>query len=225
MIRILLVDDQAIIRAGLRSIIDGEQDISVIAEAGHGREGIHAAGIHLPDVVMMDLRMPVMDGIMATRSIREDPRLADVRILVLTTFDGDPEALAAIGAGADGFLSKAAGPDDLINAIRTVAGGAVSLPQHALRAVLGVVRERDSDIHTQPVDPVLADRLTMLTDREREVVIAAAMGRDNEGIAGRLFISPFTVKTHLNRAMMKLDARDRGQLVAIAHISGLVNQG
>lgn len=225
MIRVLLVDDQTMIRAGLRSIIEGESGMVVVAESSNGSDGVLAAATHRPDVVVMDLRMPVLDGIAATRAIRADERLVDVRILVLTTFDADRDVLGAVGAGADGFLSKAADPDDLLAAIRSVAAGEVSLPQAALQAVLGAVRNSSAHAAKQTPDPVLADRLLMLTVREREILKVAAMGRTNEEIGAKLFISPLTVKTHLNRAMLKLSARDRGQLVAMAHLSGLLAEG
>ncbi|WP_280489168.1 response regulator transcription factor [Nocardia carnea] len=221
MIRVLLVDDQTLIRAGLRAVLDHEPGIEVAGEADDGAEALQMVRELQPEVVVMDLRMPILDGVEATRRIRADAHLTAVRILVLTTFEGDREVLAAVGAGADGFLGKSADPTELVAAVQTVAAGDISLPQPALRAVAGALTGSRAARNT-PVDPVLADRVAMLTEREREVVAAAAHGDDNDTIGRRLSISPYTVKTHLNRAMLKLDARDRGQLVALAHKAGLV---
>jgi DNA-binding NarL/FixJ family response regulator len=221
MTRLLLVDDQPLIRAGLRGVLGHEPDIEIVAEAADGAEAVRLARQLTPDVVVMDLRMPLLDGVEATRQIRSSPDLETVRVLVLTTFDGDREVIAAVAAGADGFLGKSAMPTELLAAVRSVAIGEVSLPQPALRALLGAFSRRGPGPGPSP-DPVLADRVALLTDREREIVIAASTGDDNDVIARALFISPYTVKTHLNRSMTKLDARDRGQLVALAHRAGLV---
>lgn len=220
MMRVLLVDDQAMIRAGLRAVLDHAPGISVVGEAGDGAEALWQARSLRPDVVVMDIRMPVLDGVHATERIRSEDDLRAVRILILTTFDGDREVVAAIAAGADGFLAKAADPSDLIAAIQTVGSGNMSLPQHALRALVGAVQAPQRG--RLATEPELMSRIEMLTHRERQVAIAAGNGGDNDTIGRALSISPYTVKTHLNRAMAKLDARDRGQLVAIMHRSGLM---
>lgn len=221
MIQLLLVDDQSLIRMGLRGVFDHETDIEVVGEASDGAEAVRLAHLLGPHVVVMDLRMPVIDGVEATRRIRAAADLAEVRVLVLTTFDGDREVIGAVAAGADGFLSKSASPNELLAAVRTVAAGDVALPQTALRALLGAFVAKPS-ASGAPMDPVLADRIALLTEREREIVVAASTGDDNDTIARALSISPYTVKTHLNRSMTKLDARDRGQLVALAHRAGLI---
>jgi DNA-binding NarL/FixJ family response regulator len=214
--RVLLVDDQPLVRAGVRAVLESA-GIEVVAEAAEGAEALHRAREAKPDVVVMDLRMPRMDGVEATRLLRADPSLSGVRVLVLTTFDGDENVLHAVRAGADGFLSKTAEPDELIDAVERAARGEAALSSAASRAVLAhIVRE------TPPsVDPELVAVVQTLTPRERDLVIAAATGASNDDIARRLSLSPLTVKTHLNRAMAKVGARDRGQLVAVAYLSGL----
>jgi DNA-binding NarL/FixJ family response regulator len=214
--RVLLVDDQPLVRAGVRAVLESA-GIEVVAEAAEGAEALHRAREAKPDVVVMDLRMPRMDGVEATRLLRADPSLPGVRVLVLTTFDGDENVLHAVRAGADGFLSKTAEPDELIDAVERAARGEAALSSAASRAVLAhIVRE------TPPsVDPELVAVVQTLTPRERDLVIAAATGASNDDIARRLSLSPLTVKTHLNRAMAKVGARDRGQLVAVAYLSGL----
>jgi DNA-binding NarL/FixJ family response regulator len=214
--RVLLVDDQPLVRAGVRAVLESA-GIEVVSEAAEGAEALHRAREAKPDVVVMDLRMPRMDGVEATRLLRADPSLPGVRVLVLTTFDGDENVLHAVRAGADGFLSKTAEPDELIDAVERAARGEAALSSAASRAVLAhIVRE------TPPsVDPELVAVVQTLTPRERDLVIAAATGASNDDIARRLSLSPLTVKTHLNRAMAKVGARDRGQLVAVAYLSGL----
>lgn len=216
MTRVVLVDDQPLVRAGVRAVLESA-GIEVVAEAGEGAEALHHARELRPDVLVMDLRMPRMDGVEATRRLRAEDALAAVRALVLTTFDGDENVLHALRAGADGFLSKTAEPDELIHAVQRAARGEAALSLSASRAVLShLVRE------TPPtVDPRLAAVVEALTPRERDLVIAAAAGATNDEIAATLFLSPLTVKTHLNRAMAKVGARDRGQLVAVAYLSGL----
>lgn len=216
MTRVVLVDDQPLVRAGVRAVLESA-GIEVVAEAGDGSEALHRARECAPDVVVMDLRMPRMDGVEATRRLRADDALAAVRVLVLTTFDADENVLHALRAGADGFLSKTAEPDQLIEAVERAARGEAALSSAASRAVLThLVRE------TPPtIDPSLVALVETLTPRERDLVIAAATGATNDEIAARLFLSPLTVKTHLNRAMAKVGARDRGQLVAVAYLSGL----
>jgi DNA-binding NarL/FixJ family response regulator len=217
---VLLVDDQAMIRAGLRSVLESA-DIEIVGEAGDGAAALSLLHSTLADVVLMDLRMPGVDGVEATTRIRADAALTSVRVLVLTTFDADEDVIAALAAGADGFLSKSAEPDDLIDAVLHTAAGRSSLSPRAARAVVSHLAKSRPPA---ALDPELAARVATLTPRERDLVIAAAAGDDNATIARRLFISPLTVKTHLNRAMMKLDARDRGQLVAIAYRSGLAER-
>jgi DNA-binding NarL/FixJ family response regulator len=191
--------------------------IDVVAEAGDGREALLRVREAVPDVVVMDVRMPRMDGVEATRRIRDDEHLRDVRVLVLTTFDGEENILHALRAGADGFLSKTAEPEELIDAVQRAARGEAALSSAASRAVLGhLAREQPPTL-----DPRLVALVETLTARERDLVIAAAAGASNDDIAGALFLSPLTVKTHLNRAMAKVGARDRGQLVAFAYLSGL----
>lgn len=218
MTRVLLVDDQVMMRTGLRAILDSSEAIVVVGEAADGADAIRQAVDLRPDVVLMDLRMPGVHGVEATRRLRSDPRLRDTRVLVLTTFDGDAETVAALRAGASGFLGKSAGPDELIEAVLDVARGRAALSAHALSVVVEDVSRRKAR-DTQDED--LARRVSTLTSRERDVVAAAAQGADNGQIAAQLFISPFTVKTHLNRAMTKLGARDRAQVVVLAHRAGM----
>ena len=217
MIRVMLVDDQEMIRAGLRSILAAHPELEVVAEAGDGLAVLRQLDEARPDVVLMDLRMPGIDGVEATRRIRLTRPAEELRILVLTTFDQDANVLQALRAGADGFLSKGAGPTELTDAILSVAAGGRPLSPSAVSAVVEhVVQQRAVD-----VDPVVAARFAELTPREREVVAAIAAGLDNAEIAERFFLSPFTVKTHANRAMTKVGARDRGQLVALALRAGI----
>jgi DNA-binding NarL/FixJ family response regulator len=216
-IRVMLVDDQEMIRTGLRSIIGAHPELEVVAEAGDGLAVLRQLDDAQPDVVLMDLRMPGIDGVEATRRIRLTRPAEQLRILVLTTFDQDENVLRALRAGADGFLSKGAGPTELTDAILAVAAGDRALSPSAVSAVVEhVVQQRAVD-----VDPALAARFAQLTPREREVVGAIASGLDNAEIAERFFLSPFTVKTHANRAMTKVGARDRGQLVAMAVRAGI----
>ncbi|TDL45267.1 response regulator [Microbacterium oleivorans] len=216
MTAVVLVDDQAMIRAGLRGILQ-DAGIDVIGEAPDGEAGLTLIRKIRPDVVLMDLRMPVLDGVETVRQLRADSSFASVRVLVLTTFDGDQDVVAALSAGADGFLSKTADPEDLVAAVSTVGTGEATLSAGATRAVIRHLMAAP----TTDMDPLLAGRVVKLTDRERGIVAAAARGHDNAQIAADLSISPFTVKTHLNRAMAKLDARDRGQLVALAYQAGI----
>lgn len=221
MMRVLLVDDQDMIRAGLRALI-ADAGIELAGEASDGKQAILAVSRLRPDAVLMDLRMPVMDGISAIRAIRAiraDSDLARTPILVLTTFDGDRGVVDALQAGADGFLSKAAAPEQLVAALIDVAEGRTAISDRAARSVL---RHLSASRAKQP-EPQLVARVAELTTREREIVIAAARGLDNQQIAQTLLISPVTVKTHLNRAMAKLDARERGQLVSIAFRAGIVD--
>ncbi|MET0492632.1 MAG: response regulator transcription factor [Actinoplanes sp.] len=219
-IRLVLADDQALIRAGFRMFVDPEPGIEIVGEAGTGREAVELARSLLADVVLMDLRMPEMDGIEATRRIAQDEGLRGVRVLVLTTFEGDDNVLHALRAGASGFLGKHVEPADLVHAIRVVAAGEALLSPAATRAMIGHLLDRPAAA-ALPAAPAL----TVLTDREREVLALVASGLSNDEIAARLYVSPLTVKSHLNRTMTKLGARDRAQLVVMAYQGGLVRPG
>jgi len=219
MIRVLLADDQALIRAGYKMILDAEPDLEVVGEAVNGREAVFLAHTTRADVVLMDIRMPEVDGIEATRRIAADDDLAGVRILVLTTFENDENVLLAVRAGASGFLGKNVGPDELLNAVRVVATGDALLSPKATRALVHHV------LNQPDATPAPTGALDHLTDREREVLVLVAHGLSNDQIAERLHLSPLTAKTHVNRAMTKLGARDRAQLVVIAYQNGLVRPG
>jgi DNA-binding NarL/FixJ family response regulator len=216
-IRVLLADDQPLLRHGFRVLIDSAADMGVVAEAASGREAVEKARSSRADVVLMDIRMPDLDGLAATRLITTDEDLAGVRVLILTTFEIDEYVYQALRAGASGFLGKSAEPDELLQAIRTVHGGDALLSPTATRSLIArVLREPDRP----PVEPA---RLRALTDREREVLSLVAAGLSNDEIAGHLVVSPHTAKTHVNRAMTKLGAHDRAQLVVIAYEAGLVH--
>jgi len=219
-IRVLLADDQALLRATFRLLLDSAPDIEVVAEASTGQEAVTRAREALVDVVLMDIRMPDMDGIEATRRITADEALAGVRILILTTFETDELVAAALRAGASGYLGKGVDPADLLQAIRTVAAGESLLSPAATTALIG-------RFLAQPATPKegLAVDLGDLTAREVEITALAGTGLSNTEIAERLFISPATAKTHVNRAMMKIGARDRAQLVVFAYETGLVVPG
>ena len=214
MIRVLLVDDQPLIRSGFRALLDAEEDIEVVAEAGDGAEGVALAREHRPDVVLVDVRMPVVDGIEATRRIAADPALAAVHVVVLTNYGLDEYIVNALRTGAAGFLVKDILPEDFIHAVRVAARGDALLAPSITRKLI------DRYV-TQPPQADAA-ALTELTTREREAVTLAARGLSNDQIATRMAISPVTAKTHINRAMTKLHVRDRAQLVVIAYESGLV---
>ena len=215
-IRVLLADDQALVRAGFRSLLEHSIDIAVVGEAADGAAAVELARATQPDVVLMDVRMPAMDGIEATRRIATDESLAAVRVLVLTTFEDDEYVFAALRAGASGFLLKDVEPDDLRAAIRIVkAGDALLSPRVTRRLIAEFVARPDRHSGAPPaLDP--------LTEREREIMALVAEGLSNEQIARRLVISPRTAKTHVSHAMLKLGARDRAQLVVFAYESGLV---
>jgi DNA-binding NarL/FixJ family response regulator len=216
--RVLLVDDQQLVRLGLRGILEADDRISIVGEAGDGREALRLVDTLLPDVVLMDLRMPIMNGVEATRQVHD--RHADsVRVLVLTTFETHENVLAALRAGAVGFVSKGVEPTDLISAVIGAASGEVALSPGALQSIVGHVRAAPP---TPEIPPELVDRLAHLTARERDVVAAVGRGLSNDAIAAQMFISPFTVKTHLNRAMSKLGLGDRAQVVVAARDGGLV---
>jgi DNA-binding NarL/FixJ family response regulator len=216
MTRVVLADDQALLRAGLRVLLDAEDDLEVVGEAEDGRQAIEEVRRLLPDVVVMDIRMPELDGLAATRVIVDDPDLADVRIVVLTTFDLDEYVFDAVRAGASGFLLKDAEPTELLRAIRLAAVGEALMSPAATRRLIA---EYASLPERRPID---TSALGELTDREREVVALVAGGLSNEEIANELYISPATARTHVSRAMTKLNARDRAQLVVLAYESGLV---
>jgi DNA-binding NarL/FixJ family response regulator len=218
MIRVLLADDQVLVRGGLRALLEAEADITVVGEAGDGAEAIRLAAELRPDVVLMDIRMPGVDGLAATTRISTDPALADVRIVILTTFDLDEYVFEAIKLGAAGFLVKDTEPDDLIRAVRTVASGEGLLSPRATRRLVEEYASRAKPAGLSP-------ELDRLTDREREVMSHAAAGLSNGEIAALLVISPTTAKTHISRAMTKLGARDRAQLVVFAYATGLVRPG
>lgn len=221
-IRVVLADDQALIRAGFRMLIDAEPDLEVVGEAGDGDEAVRTVRDTRADVVLMDIRMPGTDGIEATRRITNDDDLAGVKVVVLTTFELDEHVVEAIRAGASGFVGKGIEPGDLVDAIRVVASGEALLSSRATQAMLAEFARLES---TGERPAVPASVLDVLTPREREVMALAALGLSNDEIAERLYLSPLTAKTHANRAMMKLGARDRAQLVVLAYQTGLVKPG
>jgi DNA-binding NarL/FixJ family response regulator len=218
MIRVLLADDQALVRAGFRSLLEDEDDLEVVGEAGDGAQALELARSTRPDVVLMDIRMPVMDGLEATRRIAADELLAGVRVLVLTTFELDEYVFEALAAGASGFLLKNTDPVELLRAVRVVAEGEALLSPSVTRRLI-------AEFASRPRPGGVPVELPGLTDREREVMALAALGLSNEEIAERLVVSPATARTHVSRAMVKLGARDRAQLVVFAYQSGLVAPG
>ncbi|MEV0406767.1 response regulator transcription factor [Actinoallomurus sp. NPDC050550] len=218
-IRVLLADDQALLRQTFRILIDSCADLEVVAEAADGREAVEQTRAHHPDVVVMDIRMPGTDGLTSTAEICADPDLSATRVLILTTFEIDEYVARALRAGASGFLGKDIAADDLLAAIRTVASGDALLSPAATRALITrFLAAPEPGDHLVP-----PERLAALTDREREVMALAAQGLSNDEIAGKFVVSPLTVRTHVHRAMAKLHARDRAQLVVIAYQSGLVH--
>ncbi|AWB92137.1 response regulator transcription factor [Aeromicrobium chenweiae] len=221
-IRVVIADDQGLIRAGFRSLIDSAPDMCVVGEAANGREAVDLIRDTRADVVVMDIRMPELDGLGATRLICADEDMAGVRVLILTTFELDEYVLEAVEAGASGFLGKSVDPEDLVQAIRTLAAGDALLSPKATRALISRYSRTDPAGTTDALDTTV---LPALTDREREVVALVAHGLTNDDIAERLFVSPLTAKTHVNRAMMKVGARDRAQLVVAAYQSGLIRPG
>jgi DNA-binding NarL/FixJ family response regulator len=218
MITVLLADDQALVRAGFRSLLDAQEDIEVVGEAAGGEEAVRLAGELIPSVVLMDIRMPGMDGLEATRRIVADPRLADVRVVILTTFGLDEYVFEGVRSGASGFLVKDTEPDELLQAVRVVAEGEALLSPSITRRLI-------EEFAAHAKEPRLAEGLEQLTVREQEVMALVAEGLSNDEIARRLVVSPATAKTHVSRAMVKLQARDRAQLVVFAYESGLVRPG
>ncbi|WP_306183384.1 MULTISPECIES: response regulator transcription factor [unclassified Streptomyces] len=220
-IRVLLADDQALLRSAFRVLVDSEPDMEVVGEASEGAEAVRLAKEQRADVVLMDIRMPGTDGFAATRLIGADPALADVRVVILTTFEVDDYVVQALRAGASGFLGKGSEPEELLSAIRIAAQGEALLSPAATKGLIARFLAQ-GDAADDGRDPARSERLDALTVREREVLVQVAGGHSNDEIAERLQVSPLTVKTHVNRAMAKLGARDRAQLVVIAYESGLV---
>ena len=226
MIRVLLADDQALVRAGFRMLLEASADICVVGEAANGGTAVAMAAELRPDVVLMDLRMPEVDGITATKRISADARLSGVRVVVLTTFDDDEHVFGALRAGASGFLVKDVEPEELLQAVRVVARGDALLAPSVTRSLIAAFTARSPGPGNGPAAPPRAGAapppgLASLTDREREVVALVAAGLSNDEIAARLVVSPLTAKTHVSRAMVKLAARDRAQLVVLAYAHGL----
>ncbi len=219
-ITVLLADDQALLRSAFKVLVDSEPDLRVVAEAADGAQAVELARLHVPDVVLMDIRMPGTDGLAATREICSDPALAAVRVVMLTTFEVDEYVVQALRAGASGFLGKGAEPEDLLGAIRIAAAGEALLSPAATKGLIATFLAQGTGGQARPGPGAV--RLDGLTGREREVLVHVAGGLSNDEIGERLSVSPLTVKTHVNRAMAKLGARDRAQLVVIAYESGLV---
>jgi DNA-binding NarL/FixJ family response regulator len=218
MISVLLADDQALVRAGFRSLLAAEPDIEVVAEAADGAQAVEFALAKKPDVVLMDIRMPDVDGLEATRRIVAEPDLAGVHVVILTTFDLDEYVFEALRTGASGFLVKDTEPVELLRGVRAVASGDALLSP-------GVTRRLIAEFANRSKEPVRGTDLAALTEREREVLALVAEGLSNDEIAARLVVSPATAKTHVSRAMIKLGARDRAQLVVFAYEAGLVRPG
>ncbi|WP_186778152.1 response regulator transcription factor [Streptomyces salinarius] len=218
MIRVLLADDQSLVRAGFRALLDAQPDIEVVAEAADGEEAVRSIRELRPDVVLMDIRMPLLDGLAATREVTGDPGLNDVKVVMLTTFELDEYVFEAIRSGASGFLVKDTEPEELLRAVRAVVGGDALLSP-------GVTRRLIAEFAARSKEPAAAAEMARLTEREREVMALVGIGLSNEEIARRLVVSPLTAKTHVSRTMVKLGARDRAQLVVLAYESGLVRPG
>ncbi|MGW0575263.1 response regulator transcription factor [Streptomyces sp. NPDC002920] len=217
-IRVLLADDQALLRETFRILVDSRPDMEVVGEAADGDEAVALARAHRPDIVVMDIRMPGTDGLTATATICADPALSGTRVLILTTFETEEHVARALHAGASGFLGKDVGAEGLVAGIRTIAAGDALLSQQATRNLIA----RFLTAPQPGTHPAARKDLAELTDREREVMAMAAEGLTNADIAGQLFLSPLTVRTHIHHAMAKLHARDRAQLVVIAYQTGLV---
>ncbi|MBQ1109308.1 response regulator [Streptomyces anulatus] len=218
MIRVTLADDQLLVRAGFRALLDAQPDIEVAGEAADGEEAVRLVRELRPDIVLMDIRMPRLDGLAATRLITGDPDLDEVKVVMLTTFELDEYVFEALRNGASGFLVKDTEPEELLRAVRAVVGGDALLSP-------GVTRRLIAEFAARSKEPTAAASLARLTEREREVMALVGIGLSNEEIARRLVVSPLTAKTHVSRTMVKLGARDRAQLVVLAYESGLVRPG
>ncbi|WP_020118279.1 response regulator transcription factor [Streptomyces canus] len=218
MIRVLLADDQSLVRAGFRALLDAQPDIEVAGEAPEGEAALREVRELRPDIVLMDIRMPLLDGLAATRRITEDTALKDVKVVMLTTFELDEYVFEAIRSGASGFLVKDTEPEELLRAVRAVVEGDALLSP-------GVTRRLIAEFAARSKEPEAEGALAGLTEREREVMALVGIGLSNEEIARRLVVSPLTAKTHVSRTMVKLGARDRAQLVVLAYESGLVRPG
>ncbi|MGA5451547.1 response regulator [Streptomyces sp. GTA36] len=218
MIRVLLADDQSLVRAGFKALLDAQPDIEVAGEAADGEEALRTVRELRPDVVLMDIRMPLLDGLAATRRITDDDGLNDVKVVMLTTFELDEYVFEAIRSGASGFLVKDTEPEELLRAVRAVVEGDALLSP-------GVTRRLIAEFAARSKEPAAAGALAELTEREREVMALVGIGLSNDEIARRLVVSPLTAKTHVSRTMVKLGARDRAQLVVLAYESGLVRPG
>lgn len=216
--RVLIADDQALVRAGFAALLDAQADIDVIGAADNGEQAVRMTRQLIPDVVLMDIRMPILDGLAATRMIAGDPELADVKVIILTTFELDEYVFEAMRSGATGFLVKHTEPADLLRAIRVVTAGDALLSP-------GVTRRLVAEFASRTKQPPPADTLAELTERERDVMTLVAEGLSNAEIAERLYLSPATARTHVSRILLKVGARDRTQLVVVAYESGLVRPG
>ena len=214
-IRVGIADDQQLVRMGLRVLVDAEDDLELAGEAEDGRQALDLVRRTHPDVILMDIRMPIMDGIETLKAIAADEKLSSTRVVMLTTFENDDYVFEALHGGASGFLIKDSEPEDMVRAIRLAAAGESLLSPSVARRVIESLRSRAPQARVHP-------QLASLTDREREVLGLIGEGLNNDEIAGRLFVSPATARTHVSRAMIKLGARDRAQLVVIAYQSGLV---
>lgn len=221
-IKVLLADDQTLLRSAFRVLVDSEPDMRVVGEASDGAQAYELTKAERPDVVLMDIRMPGVDGLAATRMISEDPELTGVRVVILTTFEADDYVVQSLRNGASGFLGKGAEPDEMLGAIRIAAAGDALLSPTATKGLIAKFLAQGGSSGDGEPGGRGAERLATLTGREREVLTLVAGGLSNDEIGEQLAVSPLTVKTHVNRTMAKLGARDRSQLVVVAYESGLV---